>query len=526
MNEMSGMDEFVSEVRKMVSFPSIDWPPFLFHYIIVFVCVFFIMCVCVLKFKYLYWYSQPITFQFTIQRWVGSKGNTSIMNPLIINERCHNAIVYPFFHFVDHDSVTVYGTRTHSITDAPYEKIATFLSRREIVMPGRRHCVLNGGSGEGGGIIMHIPADRFEYILSQGTHGLSVFIGILTGDIKGNIKGVCILTPRIMLSFSSVKTDPPRSVSIYVCDHLAWANYITSDRESLELLETTEYIQKSREIAGEQTLYKYHEIPGFVIPFTTVYTYTFSGIGIPSSLGPGITLIQVSSTNFALFYSFVNDCVRDFRYCIFNEITQLLSLVQGGIYTIYMLLLNQVRVLAVYIFEPSWMKVRPVTRKNSKLKTKPKKTRGNRITALHDHISRTSTALVKYLPPAVHPKYDAFGKRIKHTTNPTGDNYISNEDPDILLLKSSIQHKTLCDRDVFVRGFVSAAVAAAASSIQPVSPADTIICIDTIAHNYHIIDDLTLSTTACNFISQEKWYYILYNAIIHQETLCKDILII
>jgi hypothetical protein len=130
------------------------------------------------------------------------------------------------------------------------------------------------------------------------------------------------------------------------------------------------------------------------------------------------------------------------------------------------------------------------------------------------------------LPPAVHPKYDAFGKRIKHTTNPTGDNYISNEDPDILLLKSSIQHKTLCDRDVFVRGFVSAAVAAAASSIQPVSPADTIICIDTIAHNYHIIDDLTLSTTACNFISQEKWYYILYNAIIHQETLCKDILII
>ena len=29
-----------------------------------------------------------------------------------------------------------------------------------------------------------------------------------------------------------------------------------------------------------------------------------------------------------------------------------------------------------------------------------------------------------------------------------------------------------------------------------------------------------------NLLSREKWYYILYNAIIHQETLCKDILLV
>jgi len=27
-------------------------------------------------------------------------------------------------------------------------------------------------------------------------------------------------------------------------------------------------------------------------------------------------------------------------------------------------------------------------------------------------------------------------------------------------------------------------------------------------------------------LSQDKWYYILYNAIIHEETVCKDILMV
>jgi hypothetical protein len=519
----------ISDVGEMLSLPSsIEWPPFFFHYIIACICVLYIICVCVLKFKYSFWYSQPITFQFTLRRFLRGNGsmNTSIMNPLSLGERYNTlAVVYPFLHFVDHKSVIVYGGgggdwRVKSIADAPYEKLATFLSRREIVMPGRRYCIPNGGDD------LYIPPDKFEYILSQETHGLSVFIGVLIGNANDDIKGVSILTPRIMLSFGGTKTSQHQSVSIYVCDHLAWANYITSERESLELLETTEYIQKSREIAGEQTLYRYREIPGFVVPFTTVYTYTFSGIvpaSTSASLGDGFTLIPVSSVNFALFYAFVNECARDFRYCIFNEITQLQSLIQGGVYMIYMLVLNQVRVVSAYIFESSWMKVRPMTRWNMKMRSKPKKTRGNRISALHDHICQTSTAVIKYLPPAIRPRYDALGKRIKvndvnTNTKSTYDNL--NESPDILLLKSSIRHKMLCGNDLFVRGFVAATIQSESSS------SDTIVCIDTIAHNYQIIDVFMTTTTASKFISQEKWYYILYNAIIHQEVLCKDILLI
>ena len=161
---------------------------------------------------------------------------------------------------------------------------------------------------------------------------------------------------------------------------------------------------------------------------------------------------------------------------------------------------------------------------------KLKRTRGNRISSLHDHISRTSTALVKYLPPVTRPTYDAFGKRIKYTAaNGDGDGggggRVDIDAPDILLLKSSIRHKTLCDHGVFIRGFIAAAAAEATT----MTSTHTVVCIDTIAHNYHIIDALVSppsppSPFTC--ISQDKWYYILYNAIIHEETVCKDILMV
>jgi hypothetical protein len=330
-----------------------------------------------------------------------------------------------------------------------------------------------------------------------------------------------------MLSFSPASSSSS-SISIYVCDHLAWAKYITTERESLALLETTEYIQKSREIAGAQTLYRYREIPWFVVPFTTVYTYTFTASVVGPSLGNGLTIVPVSATNFAIFYAFVNECARDFRCCIFNELTQIQSLIQNGIYRIYMLLLNQVRVMAVYIFAPSWMKVSEGVAPAISHKRKPKRTIGNRITALHDRISQTSTAVVKYLPPVVQPKYNAFGKRVKRsarTARNTGGGSGSDGD-DVLLLISSIQHKSLCDRGAFLRGFY-AAVASTASHHS-----NAVICIDTIAHNYRIIDDIVATTTApvssgrWNLLTRDKWYYILYNAIIHQETPCKDIAII
>ena len=197
-----------------------------------------------------------------------------------------------------------------------------------------------------------------------------------------------------------------------------------------------------------------------------------------------------------------------------------------------MLLLNHMRVVAVYIFEPSWLKVRPTTKWNIKMKTKTNKTIGNRISSLHDHISRTSTAIVKYLPPVTRPIYDAFGKRVKLSTKAAATATATataaathDQRQDILLLKSSIRHKLLCDCDVFVRGFIAAA--SSISSSSGVLTTETIIVsIDTIAHNYQIIDALMTGTSSFHFLSKDKWYYILYNAIIHQEILCKDLLVI
>jgi hypothetical protein len=122
----------------------------------------------------------------------------------------------------------------------------------------------------------------------------------------------------------------------------------------------------------------------------------------------------------------------------------------------------------------------------------------------------------------VAPKYDAFGKRVKRAAGSAGSdarNNNGNGGDDILRLISSIQHKSLCDRASFVRGFY-AAVAFRANT--------TVVSIDTLAHNYRIIDAIVAATGAArwNLLSRDKWYYILYNAIIHQEIQCKDILII
>jgi len=333
-----------------------------------------------------------------------------------------------------------------------------------------------------------------------------------------------------------------------MCDYLAWERYTTSDRESLELLETTEYIQKSREIAGEQTLYRYREIPWFVIPFTTVYTYTFRMPALEAApLGNGMSVVRVSSVNMALFYSFVNECSRDFRCCIFNEFTQLQSLVTHGIYRIYMLLFNQVRVVAAYIFAPSWMKTATATatataatNTRNKHAAATTTTKANRISELHEYISNTSTALVKYIPPVITPQYDAFGKRVSRTAAATTTARAAakqrTSDESILLLMSSIQHRSLCENTDFVAGFYSATTAAAAATTASAHHMKTnpnIVMIDTIAHNYRLIDDITAGTTtptlpsiAWELLSRDKWYYILYNAIIHEPTVCKDILMI
>lgn len=506
-------------------------PPFFFHSIIVFVVAVVIVCVCVLKFKYFYWYEQPLTFRWSIRRFFRNRGAgadrhaTSIMNPLSLGTRCYTAVVYPFLHYVNHDTVRVF--RAAHDEDIPFERISRLL--------------MSNSKNEG---ITHKNADTLRLLFSQETFGLSAFIGVFMNKQSMNaddIMGVSVLTPRIMISFdSSLKASAYRSVSIYMSEYLAWNQYTMTERESLELLETTEYIQKCREIAGEQTLYRYSEIPWFVIPFSTVYSYVFRAAVVVATdvnttrrlFRQGLRVVRVSSANFALFYAFVNDRTRDFRICILNELTQLQSLVEHGLYQMYMLLLNQTRVVAVYVFTQSPLSadvaaatagaaiptIMPTARPR-------KKTKGNRIADLHDYISSSSTALVKYLPPVIPPKYDAFGKRIATTTStPTTRPNIQNpRDFTTMRLISSIQDKTGCETADFLRGFQYC--------VGKLNRTST-ITIDTIAHNHRIIDALLMttsspsSTSSPSFVSKEKWYYILYNAIIHEETLCKDIFMI
>jgi len=473
----------------------------------------------------------------------------------------HAAVVYPFITNVNYDNVKVFSTAFSR--SPPWDDIIQGISE---LLNKNHKLVVNPGStsASASAMIPYTHHERLACILSNETHGLAAFVGVYRsrlpagrGVAAGDIHGVCILTPRIKIErdltdrAAAASATVPLSTSIYVCDHLAWSRYDISDRESLELLETTEYIQKSREIAGEQTLYRYNQIPWFVIPFTTVYTYALSLERLLSpvrgraAVGRTVghtAVIKVSPVNFALFYAFINECSRDFRCSILNEITHLEHLIQSGIYQVYMLLLNKTRVLSIYIYGPSWAQASPESLEDASKKHRDtshkKKTRGNRIERLHNYISQTSTAVVKYLPPVIPAKYDLSGRRVGISrkgalvgTGTTGtaddDDDVYNPSTEIPRLLSSVRNKQHCDTQVFVDGFIESLKMRCRMGPGP-GPGPGPVLIDTIAHNYIIIDEIVRSVTDVTSVVlwSNKWYYVLYNAIIHRELPCKDLLMI
>ena len=544
------------------SFPMLPTPPpFFFHYVLCILCALYLITIAVLKFNYYYWYHQPLTFRFSVWRfWAARRPNTFTSTMNLFggvgdghgNGTCD--VVYPFITNVNYENIKVYSTASAFSQRPPYDiiqGIAELLNKNDKV-------VVNNGSTSSAAAAATIPYthhERLACILSNETHGLAAFVGVYRSrlpagrGVAGDIHGVCILTPRIKierdLTIQKASSAAPLSTSIYVCEHLAWSRYDISDRQGLELLETTEYIQKSREIAGEQTLYRYTHVPWFVIPFTTVYTYALSlerllspvrGRAAVGRTAGHTSIIKVSSVNFALFYAFINECSRDFRCSILNEITHLQHLIQSGIYQVYMLLLNKTRVISVYVYGPSWVQASPESLEDASKKRRntvhKKKTRGNRIERLHNYISQTSTAVVKYLPPVIPAKYDLSGRRvgISRTLGATAATAataaadtadVYNPSTEIPRLLSSIRNKQHCDAQVFVDGFIE--------SLKMRCTGPGTVLIDTIAHNYIIIDEIVRSVTAdvtSVVLWSNKWYYVLYNAIIHREVLCKDLFMV
>ena len=534
---------------SLPSLPSL--PPFFFHYVLCILCALYLISIAILKFNYYYWYHQPLTFRFSVKRWYAARRPntfTSTMNPLRDGGDVGGGhAVYPFITNVNYDNVKVYSTAfSQSMPDDTIQGIAELLNKNHkvVVNPG----TAAAASAASSATIPYTHHERLACILSNETHGLAAFVGVYrsrlpAGGVAGDIHGVCILTPRIKIERDLTDRAAALSMSIYVCDHLAWSRYDISDRESLELLETTEYIQKSREIAGGQTLYRYNQIPWFVIPFTTVYTYALSleRLTTPAdgrSVGH-TAVIKVSPVNFALFYAFINECSRDFRCSILNEITHLQHLIQSGIYQVYMLLLNKTRVLSVYVYGPSWAQASPESLEDASKKHRDtvhkKKTQGNRIERLHNYISQTSTAVVKYLPPVISAKYDLSGRRVgisrKGALVGTGAaaaaaaDDVYNPSTEIPRLLSSVRNKQHCDTQVFVDGFIESLKMRCRTGPGP-GPGPVLI--DTISHNYIIIDEIVRSVTDVTSVVlwSNKWYYVLYNAIIHRELPCKDLLMI
>lgn len=549
-------------------------------YIIGLCFVVYLIIMGLLKFKYRFWYSQPLSIRFSpyylLYRILPSSSSSSSSYFTSIQHNLSNIpistynntklIVYPFIHHVNYVDISVYS-KYDRFQSIPFSEIVNLLNMKTIT---NIYGIDIGHTFASS----YFDFDRFYHTITSDTHGLSPFIGVYyRRTLKNNISnsssttdnidefdevhGISVLLPRQKIEYdlhnknknnnTLNNTDRRRICSIYVCEHLAWNRTLLTEQQSIELLETTEYIQKSREIAGEQTLYRYSTIPFFVVPFTTGYTY---GISIDrinvlgqeyekkKNIGGGILLVKVSSVNIDIFYNFINECSIDFRCSIQNIISHIQHLVDKNVYHIYMLVLNKTLVLSTYIFGPSWSKcIHRDTLGETTMRRPVRRTRSqrDRIEKVREHIAKTSTALVKYLPPADKPIYDIAGKRINtNINNPNNPNSKSIEHIDlndtvttaIPKLISSIQK---CELDIFLYGFFKAMIDLAASlnlstqSNNSNSNSNNIIVIDTIAHNYRIIDELNRYFPP---LWIDKWYYVMYNAHIKQEILCKDLFMV
>jgi hypothetical protein len=488
-------------------------------------------------------------------------------------------VIFPFIHNVNYKHISVYYnsdrfplatssatglsseiSRCNDITSIPFEQIAQFLNTtRPLAAPA--------ASAK---FIEHfVDFERFSQTITNDTHGLSPFVGVYhrptyvtagpgmgnTIDAVTEVQGVSVLLPRQKIEYDVDKrADSGRTTTIYVCDHFQWNPLLLGNHESLELLETTEYIQKSREIAGELTLYRYNDIPPFIVPFSTCYTYGISleqpVIEIRKQVRVGVLLVKVSSANFNLFYNFIIECSRDFRCSILHPISHIQHLVDTGIYHIYMLVINKTLVISAYIFGPSWSrcieKDTPGSAgagagAGSRRGRRKMQTQRDRIEHVRERIAETSTALVKYLPPTEVPQYDISGKRIKSLEHSISSGEKSNKNrnkngrrhgsmatvaaaatDEIPRLISSMKHKLNCDNDIFLYGFIEASRDLTASLQRNVKSnwitSANILMMDTIADNYILLDELNKRAAP---LWIDKWYYVMYNAYIRTELLCK-----
>ena len=539
------------------------------YYIIFVICIIYLITIGLLKIKYKFWYSQPISLRVSPYWWWSKiyRDSESMSSSYLLSKKynlSNTSTILPFIHNVNRKNIQVYHSydnntltedrfsRTYTIETIPFTDIVDLINTARYNETGSLISEVSRDF-----VVSCVDYERFALTINSHTHGLSPFVGVYYRKTYNNnntnginisetdtIEGVSILLPRQKIEYDLVgKNSTNRFVTttIYVCDHFIWNDILLTEDQSLELLETTEYFQKSLEMAGEVTLYRYSKIPWFIIPFTTVYTY---GISLASLLydantqhnlinykyaHTGTILVKVTSVNFDIFYRFINECSRDFRCSILNPISHIQHLVDSGLYNIYILVVNNTLVISAYIFGPSWVKSLETRNTNQTYRSKKRiiRTYKDRIQEIHSRISETSTALVKYLPPKKIHQYDLSGKRIRsrdeqesleHTTTTTTTPL------DIPRLMSSIRLKRSCDLPTFLAGFLDASRDLTKSlNINITSKKDTTLIIDTFAHNYMILDEINKLVKP---LWIDKWYYVMYNANIHREVLCKDVLIV
>lgn len=451
------------------------------EYVVVIVCILYIIIFGTLKIKYKYWYEQPLCSVWTpayLRLRIGMLGaNESFSRGITIHNQDSS------LSFIKHADIRIIRVLEgeNAITPPILESMAFLLQQDKSHEPPQ----LTFQIKEKITIIRHYSTQMLKSWTIG--HNSPVFLG-LHERTRHLMQQMDVISTRELVSAIMMvpmncyfHNEPP--FSLYTPVAFAWQ---PRGEERLALIDTTEFVQKTREPSVNKSLYKYSDIPSFIVPFTQFYTYTFDmrtwkkwRYHLPAKY----KIVRVNRINLETYFGFLRECMsHTFTCMILPEFSSILHLINNETFDAYMLLENNRIVNAIYIMaSPGMKRLHTETRmKMEEYQNKMREPEG--VDAQFSHQQR-----IKRLKKA-------------QTTVPSSKSNVL-PDSHVLYLKNSVR-STTCDVSTFVCGFINVM-----RDVYKRRPHHT-IRIDTISHNFHIIDDILQKYKATSI---EKWHYLFYN---------------
>jgi len=464
------------------------------------ILLFYLSCLFVLKGKYRLWYECAFVKKYNIQYWFQSHAHAFVPFYDNLHEK--------YAKYIDHCAVVVL-----SDANADTEKNGEqFYRKNEDAIIDLLHSTQP--SSYSNTINTQIIPHYSKYNISPylQSHNAPWFVGVSFSPITMSLQGVSINVPATLTIKHSTR---PATHALYV-------NVLHATKDPTvesTLITTTEYTQKYK-TGVFSSLYRFNYVPWFVPYFTKYHTYTFfqkndvltikPNTNTNANANENTTIIKITKTNEEVLFQYLRETAGVmFLYTILPEFSHISHLIQTGVYVVYALLLNKTAVAGIYVFAES-NKV-CVHNDGEILKAAHYAQRKKeRISSLFSHKQRIERLKEEHIS-ADEANEEPVKNKLRRLHAPSQNKDIEmmydKTYSNIVYARSSIMSKHLISETAFVNGFLSAVQNQAQTQSQTQS--QTTIMIDTIGHNYKIINSVLLGTP----VTVDTWYYVFHNCV-------------